>query len=141
VHGDDDDVESGAVDPRQQPSERRRHTHPDAAADTAARIEGGDGKEVLGNAPAVVGRREGEEAGAAGRGEDYRDVLGSIPPAALDPIRSRWIALVTSRDGKSPHLTRAKALTHRRGGVKKSSIGDNKYTKDYGSNDAALGYF
>jgi hypothetical protein len=26
-------------------------------------------------------------------------------------------------------------------GVKKSSIGGNKYTKDYGSNDAALGYF
>jgi hypothetical protein len=25
--------------------------------------------------------------------------------------------------------------------VKKSSIGGNKYTKDYESNDAALGYF
>ncbi len=25
--------------------------------------------------------------------------------------------------------------------LKKSSIGDNKYIKDYGSNDAALGYF
>jgi hypothetical protein len=25
--------------------------------------------------------------------------------------------------------------------VKKSSIGGNKYTKDYGSNYAALGYF
>jgi hypothetical protein len=25
--------------------------------------------------------------------------------------------------------------------VKKSSIGGNKYTKDYGSKDAALGYF
>ncbi len=25
--------------------------------------------------------------------------------------------------------------------VKKSSIGGNKYTKDYGSNNAALGYF
>jgi hypothetical protein len=25
--------------------------------------------------------------------------------------------------------------------LKKSSIGGNKYTKDYGSKDAALGYF
>jgi hypothetical protein len=25
--------------------------------------------------------------------------------------------------------------------LKKSSIGGNKYTKDFGSNDAALGYF
>jgi hypothetical protein len=25
--------------------------------------------------------------------------------------------------------------------MKKSSISGNKYTKDYGSNDAALGYF
>jgi hypothetical protein len=89
VHGDDDHVEPGAVDPRQQPSERRRHPPPAAAAD-AARIEGGDGEEVLGNAPAIVGRREGEEAGAAGRGEDHRDVLGIAgTPSSSSPGR-RW---------------------------------------------------